>query len=716
MEGLVTMRRYSRHLLTVTLLIAAVLFLAPPPALASGLMDNTINDAYGFSRYPIAHYALDLYIDPDAGRGWFGISLPDVSRILFSITNAIWELCVFLASAVGSVVQEAFRLDFLSRATDEIGRNIQQIAGVSENGFSTTGFLPMLLPLAVLAMGAYVLYVGLFKREMTKALGAVMNFLVIFVLSIGFIAFAPSYIQAINSLSVDLADGALRITNAILNPGANDTNVAVAGIREALHQVQIHAPWQLLQFGSLDIDPARVHELLSYAPHSDARIDAVIREVEIYNNIHLSGEVDRFGTVLILFFVNLGISIFVLSLTGLMIFSQLLLIFYLTLLPIALVLSLFPTFNGIAKRSIERVFNTLLLRVGYTLIITIAFSLSLLVYRVSSDLSMPFLLVGFLQILVFWGVHKKQDELLGMIRLQSGENHRGERSILRTGRNLGRKALAFGTGIVAGKSINRRRSQQGANIPASNNGSGAESSTETQPRNAESASPVENRGRNSDARQNVTVPPVASNQSDTPKQTQPSQPQSQTQQPIKRMTVSGRLGHSVGRLVDTPSARSGLEPLRFRPDGAGSKAPLFHPSLRSDLGKAATQIGKGPEQQSVHTNQRKQYRDTVEMKQSAERHKPQDKQGGNVEIQRKAEWASDLQEKPQENTAQRGQANTFSQGDASRRNLTSKPNHAPARNTETFKLNGKPVTRDQLDKLDDPSQKRKERRKRRDRS
>ena len=697
------MTKYKRHLLAVALLIAAVFFLAPS-ALASGLMDDTINDAYGFSRYPISHYALDLYIDPDAGRGWFGISLPDVSRILFSITNAIWELCVFLASAVGSVVQEAFRLDFLSRASDEIGRNIQQIAGVSESGFSSTGFLPMLLPLAVLAMGAYVLYVGLFKREMTKALGAVMNFLIIFVLSIGFIAFAPSYIQAINGLSVDLADGALRVTNTILNPGANDTDVAVAGIREALHQVQIHAPWQLLQFGSLDIDPARVHELLAYAPHSEARIDVVIREVEVYNNIHLSGEVDRFGTVLVLFFINLGISIFVLSLTGLMIFSQLLLIFYLTLLPIALVLSLFPTFSGIAKRSIERVFNTLLLRVGYTLIITIAFSLSLLVYRVSSELAMPFLLVGFLQILVFWGVHKKQDELLGMLRLQSGENHRAERSVLRTGRNLGRKALAFGTGIVAGKFISRRRSQQGANVPTSNSGGGTEQSTDAPPISAEAPSP--NRGRTPNTPQNVNVPPAAPSQSDTPQQAAQAQP-------IKRITIGGRIGYSIGKLVDTPSklkdkAGFAKEKVQDIPIHAKHTVVQNAYEFRENLS------GIRKERREARSNQRKQYRDHVEMKQLAERHRSQDKQGGNIEIQRKAERTASLQEKPQENTAQRRQAHTPFPAEVPRASTAPQPRHASAKNIETFKLNGKPVTRDQLDKLDTPSRKRKERRKRRD--
>jgi len=680
MKGRMLMARHKKWLLTTAILIAAVFFL-PITALAGGLVDDTVNDAHGFSRYPIGHYALDLYIDPSAGSGWFGIQMPDVSRILFSITNAIWELCVFLASVVGSVVQEAFRLDFLSQATDEIGRNIQQIAGVSERGFSSTGFLPMLLPLAVLALGAYILFVGLFKREMSKALGAVVNFLVIFILAIGFIAFAPTYISAINEFSVELADGALRVANAILNPGAGDADMAVAGIREALHQVQVHAPWQLLQFGALDVDPARVQALLTHAPHSDPRLDAVIREVEGYGNPLLSGEVDRFGTVLILFFISLGISMFVLSLTGLMIFSQLLLIFYLTLLPVALALSLFPTFSGIARRAIERVFNTLLLRVGYTLIITIAFSLSLLVYRVSSDLSMPFLLVGFLQILVFWGVHKKQDELLGMLSLQSGENHRAERSVLRTGRSLGRKALAFGKGIIAGKIISGRRSQQGTNISSVAHSSGSpEGAADTQPsgtdRSADphsSPQPIEGRGGNT-MPQNVAGAPRKPDSAERPDQAE--QPP-----PIERNTVGGRMGHAIGKLVDV-SAKWRDRAVLAKEQVQDIPVHTKH-TVAQNIGEFRANLSATPEKgRAGRADQREQYKNRVEVK----RKKLHETKTGNVGAH-----------KP-----------PVSQRENPRPSVASRPQHVPAKSTATYKLNGEPVTREQLGRMGEPPQKRKE--------
>jgi len=379
--------------------------------------------------------------------------------------------------------------------------------------------------------------------------------------------------------------------------------------------------------------------------------------------------------VLILFFINLGISIFVLSLTGLMIFSQLLLIFYLTLLPVALALSLFPTFSGIAKRSIERVFNTLLLRVGYTLIITIAFSLSLLVYRVSSELSMPFLLVGFLQILVFWGVHKKQDELLGMLSLQSGENHRAEQSMLRTGRNLGRKALAFGTGIVAGKAISRRRSQQGANVPTSDSSGGAERNADTQPSGTDTPSPVGNRGGNQNAPQNIEGPPRASDQ--THKPDEPDQPR-----PIERTTFGGRIGHSIGKLVDTPA--------RLRDRAALTKEKVqdmpvhARHTVAKNVGEFRDNLSGTPkERREARMDQRAQYRGNVELKRSFGKQQPPE--------------------------------HTPPQAETPRASAAPMPRQTPAKSAATFKLNGEPVTREQLATLGDPPQTRREKRKKRDR-
>ena len=58
-------------------------------------------------------------------------------------------------------------------------------------------------------MGIYVAYTGLIKRETTKAVHAVINFLVVFILSASFIAYAPNYISKINDFSAGISSSAL---------------------------------------------------------------------------------------------------------------------------------------------------------------------------------------------------------------------------------------------------------------------------------------------------------------------------------------------------------------------------------------------------------------------------------------------------------------------------------------------------------------------------
>ena len=91
---------------------------------------------------------------------------------------------------------------------------------------------------------------------------------------------------------------------------------------------------------------------------------------------------NRLGTVFFLFLFNIGISVFVFLLTGMMIFSQVLFIIYAMFLPVSFVLSMAPTFEGSSRRAVIKLFNTILARAGITLVITVAFSISTMLYRV----------------------------------------------------------------------------------------------------------------------------------------------------------------------------------------------------------------------------------------------------------------------------------------------------------------------------------------------
>ncbi len=63
--------------------------------------------------------------------------------------------------------------------------------------------------LLILVLGVYVAYTGLIKRETTKAIHAVMNFVLVFILSASFIAYAPDYIKKINDFSSDISNASL---------------------------------------------------------------------------------------------------------------------------------------------------------------------------------------------------------------------------------------------------------------------------------------------------------------------------------------------------------------------------------------------------------------------------------------------------------------------------------------------------------------------------
>ena len=216
---------------------------------------------------------------------------------------------------------------------------------VTSSGFSSEGFYVGFLLILILVMGIYVAYTGLIKRETTKAVHAVINFLVVFILSASFIAYAPNYISKINDFSADISSSALSLGTKIVLPDSNSKGKdSVDLIRDSLFSIQVKQPWLLLQYGESDIETLgadRVESLLSASPDTDDREDVVVDEIEDRDNANLSvtKTMSRLGTVVFLFIFNIGISIFVFLLTGMMIFSQVLFIIYAMFLPVSFILS-----------------------------------------------------------------------------------------------------------------------------------------------------------------------------------------------------------------------------------------------------------------------------------------------------------------------------------------------------------------------------------------
>ena len=479
------------HFLKMALFVVALslilLSLLGTVAHATGLVDDTINAENLYSKYPLSNYQLDFYVDNSWSWlpwNWLDGIGKSVQYGLYCITNFVWTISLYLSNATGYVVQEAYKLDFINDMADSIGQSIQTLAGVTENGFSSTGFYVGFLLLIILIVGLYVAYTGLIKRETSKALHAVINFVVVFVLSASFIAYAPDYIKKINEFSSDISTASLDLGTKIMLPNSDSEGKdSVDLIRDSLFSIQVEQPWLLLQFGNSnaeEIGTDRVEALVSVSPEDEdgkTREEVVKTEIEDNdnNNLTIPQVVNRLGMVFFLLFFNLGITIFVFLLTGMMLFSQILFIIFAMFLPISFLLSMIPSYESMAKQAIVRVFNTIMTRAGITLIVTVAFSISSMFYNISTDY--PFFMVAFLQIVCFAGIYMKLGDLMSMFSLNAGDSqnmgrrifrrpylfmrHRARRMEHRIARAVSAGGISGGVaGAVAGSAVAGKRAER----------------------------------------------------------------------------------------------------------------------------------------------------------------------------------------------------------------------------------------------------------------
>ena len=479
------------HFLKMALFVVALslilLSLLGTVAHATGLVDDTINAENLYSKYPLSNYQLDFYVDNSWSWlpwNWLDGIGKSVQYGLYCITNFVWTISLYLSNATGYVVQEAYKLDFINDMADSIGKSIQTLAGVTENGFGSTGFYVGSLLLIILIIGIYIAYTGLIKRETSKAVQAVINFLVVFVLSASFIAYAPDYIKKINEFSSDISTASLDLGTKIMLPNSeSEGKDSVDLIRDSLFSIQVEQPWLLLQFGNSnaeEIGTDRVVALVSASPEDeDGKIREEVVKTEIEdndnNNLTIPQVVNRLGMVFFLLFFNLGITIFVFLLTGMMLFSQILFIIFAMFLPISFLLSMIPSYESMAKQAIVRVFNTIMTRAGITLIVTVAFSISSMFYNISTDY--PFFMVAFLQIVCFAGIYMKLGDLMSMFSLNAGDSqsmghrifrrpylfmrHRARRMEHRIARAVSAGGISGGVaGAVAGSAVAGKRAER----------------------------------------------------------------------------------------------------------------------------------------------------------------------------------------------------------------------------------------------------------------
>ena len=491
------------------LIVLGIIFLMTQVGLldvrASGLVEEGINDANLYSRFPIANYQLDYVYDPQgslAPWGWDASISEGIMNVIYMFTNILWMISCYLSYGTGILLSEGYGLDVISGISTQIGTNIQRIAGINSGGFTSKGFYVDFLLLFILILGAYVMIVGLLKRETTKALSAVINFVVMFIVTATFIAFAPEYITKLNDFSHDISISALEIGNDILSMSqggdTNDDRSQVDLLRDNLFAIQVYRPWMILQFGTSNIEALpdgeeRVNKLLSISPSETGetgvsslmaaamlfvspseeyrdvvrtliippRTMALVKEVDDYGNYNVSTPLvgARLGTVFLIMIFNAVITIFVGLFLGQMFVSQILFIVYAVFLPISFLLSMLPMHNQLFKKSILNLFNVMLFRAGTILLVTIAFSIFNMLYSLTSIKA--YIFVFFIQILGLVIIYLQSRQILSMFALNSSETNMAGRQIqarLRRRNSIASNILPW----VAMRKLDRRRENKKA--------------------------------------------------------------------------------------------------------------------------------------------------------------------------------------------------------------------------------------------------------------
>ncbi|ALA55213.1 Membrane protein, putative (plasmid) [Shouchella clausii] len=403
-----------------------------------------------YNEYPQHHYYLDSYIDTSGDWmpwNWAEGAGKQIFIALAELTNSIWQLNVLLAHFTGFIVQEAFTLDFVSSVTNVIGKAIQGVAGFS-NGFHSDGLWPLLVTFMLCLVGTWAAYVGIVKRETSRAWGGLISSLIVFVFSLGFFANAGTILKELNDWSSNIQSNILNVSASIVNPGSSyDQDEGIASIRNQMFDLMVKKPYTILQYGSTEIEQERVNELLSVDPLRDGESREEIAKIEVEDRdnamMGLGGVSQRAAFIPLLFIANTIIGVFSLIVSGSIILYQLVFLALALFAPVPLLMAVVPRWQQSAVVWFSKLVHAQLMKIAIALLLTILFGISSILYQATSNGDIGYLGMMLLQIVCFVGIWSKRKDLFGSvtqtvsnIQSSTGETLRNYQNKYRQAKNL----------------------------------------------------------------------------------------------------------------------------------------------------------------------------------------------------------------------------------------------------------------------------------------
>ncbi|MGX1195938.1 CD3337/EF1877 family mobilome membrane protein [Metabacillus sp. SLBN-84] len=376
-----------------------------------------------YNEYPQHHYKLDTWVNTDGDWmpwNWADGAGKQIYIAMMEIINSIWNVNILLANFTMKIVEEAFQLDFVSNVTEEIGSAIQNIAGFGPGGFMGNGLWPLLVTFIIAIVGAWATYVGMVKRESSRAWGGLISSVAIFIFALGFFSNAPSILKGINDWSSDLQSDVLAVSASVVNPGASySKEEGIATVRNQMFDLMVKKPYLLMQYGTTQIEEDRVNDMLSLDPFTDGegRNEKAREEVEQQKNTMMSidGISQRAGFVPLLFIANSIIGVFLLMVSGTIILYQMVFLALVLFAPVPLLMALVPRWKHAAFDWGMKVLHAQLMKISIALLLTILFGISAILYRATENSDLGYLGAMLLQIICFVGVWAKRKELFNIV-------------------------------------------------------------------------------------------------------------------------------------------------------------------------------------------------------------------------------------------------------------------------------------------------------------
>ncbi|OWA33034.1 hypothetical protein B9G55_23845 [Saccharibacillus sp. O16] len=389
---------------------------------ASSLEDNVLPESkkqegavtLKSGEHPVSSYALDLHIDKT--KNPFNISgkIDDgIQATRLEFLNSAWVFIVIIVNFVILVVGEAFKLDFIDSIIAQIAESIRTISGFKNGTFQENGLWSILAIFMVALVGAWAIYVGMIKRQQSKATSGMLSMLLVFVFSLGFFSQADKVLTGLNDFSKEMQNSVMNISGNVVSSGSGYTGYeGIASMQNQMFDIMVYKPFMFMQFGDSTGDPA----ILALNYGSEERAKFVESQVKSGNKMMgVEGLGSRTWFIILLFISNLMLGSMMLLMAAAVLLYQVIFIAMVLFSPVPLLMALVPAWQGKAFEWAMKTLHALLMKVGFALLMTVIFTISKVLYAAVGETTYGYLFVLGMQILVFFGVWWKRQELLSFI-------------------------------------------------------------------------------------------------------------------------------------------------------------------------------------------------------------------------------------------------------------------------------------------------------------